>query len=97
MKIEQRFLKEFNLLFNVDLIHYNDHERLIADARLLGQEVATWPEASDINQQLELVLTRRSPEDVNQFINATDVDWYFNSDSEKLLFVILTEIKEQIP
>lgn len=96
MIIDARFLREFDLRFNSDLIHFNDHERMIEDAETVAMTVADWPEAQQILTQVDYVLQTRQPKEVLQFIDTTLFDWYFDEKATALLFEILTALRNQL-
>lgn len=96
MMIDTRFLREFNLWFNGDLIHFNDHARMMEDAESIAMTVSDWPDAKEILTQIDYVLDTRKSEEIVQFINITSFDWCFDEKSTALLFEILTELRNQL-
>lgn len=96
MIIHARFLREFDLWFNGDLIHINDHERMMEDAESVAMTVSDWPDAKEILTQIDYVLDTRKSEEILQFINTTLYDWYFDEKETQLLFEILTTLRNQL-
>jgi hypothetical protein len=96
MMIDPRFLREFDLWYNSDLIHLEDRERMIDDAVDLGLTVAKWPDAEKILAQLDHVLETRRREDIRQFSKITNVGWHADETMTALLFDILTALRDQL-
>jgi hypothetical protein len=94
MIVDLEFLRHFNAWFNADLINVLDREQLMEDATDIANEVAGWPQAPKILQQLDFVIDNGRPEEVRQFSRATNVDWYFDETTTDLFFDILRIIRD---
>jgi hypothetical protein len=96
MNVDPRFLKEFGILFHVDVIDFGDDEQIMEHATTLADETAGWPQAAEILRQLQSITETRHRADVAQFRRATDLDWYADEGSTNLLFDILAAIRDRL-
>ena len=94
MIIDSKFLDEFNLWFNHDLIRWDDRPRMMQDAFWIADRVAGWLQANEILQQLDFVLEMQRPDEVLPFIEKTWVDWNADEATETLFFEILALIRD---
>src|SRR5579862_9631058 len=96
MNVDPQFLKEFGILFHVDVIDFGNDEQIMEHATTLADETADWPQAAEILRQLQSITETRQRADVAQFRRATDLDWYADEGSTILLFDILATIRDRL-
>ncbi|MBM4304674.1 MAG: hypothetical protein FJ112_10165 [Deltaproteobacteria bacterium] len=70
---------------------------MLADAISVADMVASWPEASSIRIQLDQILATRTAQNVQAFVQTTNVDWLLDAKTTSLLFQLLTTIRDRLP
>jgi len=96
MSISQKFLNEFDLHFNVDIIEIDNHAWMMDEAALLGDTVEGWSDARDVREDLEYILSTKKISSVMPFIEKTGVDWLADPETTTLFFETITTIRDRI-
>ena|SRR5262245_25586536 len=95
--IDPAFLNIFGAWFNVDLIDLSDSQAVEDAARACAVDFRTNLAASEqLITQLTKVLETWDTKSVMEFIHATDVDWFFNVETEQKLKEIITIIIDEL-
>src|SRR5262245_33826455 len=93
---DTQFLREFDARFNSGLIPLGDQAKLLTEAISLADAVATWPQRQAIENQLDLVLTTRKPQDLLPFAKGAKVDWFADGVTTAMLWVVLSVVKGRL-
>jgi hypothetical protein len=95
--IDPAFLNIFGAWFNVDLIDLGDSQAVEDAARACAVDFRTNLSASEqLITQLTNVLETWDTKTVMEFIHATDVDWFFNVETEQKLKEIIAIIIDEL-
>jgi hypothetical protein len=96
MKLNSEFLREFGQWFDVDLIPIDDRQAMIDDALGIADTMAATPGAERLQEELDEILKTWRPEDIRQFIGATNTDWFADEKMQALLRDLLTTIRDRL-
>jgi len=95
--LDPAFLNIFGAWFNVDLIDLRDSQAVEDAARACAVDFRTnLPASEQLITQLTKVLETWDPKTVMEFIDATDVDWFFDVETEQKLKEIIAIIIDEL-
>jgi hypothetical protein len=96
LDFDPQFLREFNARFNAGLVPLDDQAKLLTEAVSLADAVAAWPQRQAIENQLDLILTTRKPQDLRAVAKGGKVDWFADDVTTAMLWVVLSVVKGRL-
>src|SRR5262245_48019148 len=95
--LDQDFFHIFDTWFNCDVIDLYDSQEVESAARACAGELnRSHFDLENLIAQLTKVLETWDPQIIMKFINATNVDWFFDQKTEQILKEILSIIIDEL-